>query len=228
MATVSDILNLALKDAGVIGEGETASAETTQDAITTLNQMLGLWQVDSLSVYAQQEISFNASGASTYTIGDGATVDATRPVSIESAFYRNNGIDYPITVLNDFTEFQSICSKTQSGDPSYLFYRAAVPNGVIYLWPQPSSGTVHLTTLVDLPEYTSVANSLSLPRSYELAVRSNLAVLLSATFGTALKPGVGALAVQSKKMLKRSNVRIPQLGMPCELIPHHYNVFSNH
>lgn len=221
MTTVADILNLALKDANVIGEGETASAETTQDALSTFNQMLGLWQADGLSVYAQQETSFNATGAQTYAIGSGATVDATRPIEIESAFYRSGGIDYPIQILNNFEEFQGIPSKTQDGMPYAMFYRPSYPSGAIYLYPQPSSGTVHLTTLIDLPEYTSTANELTLPRPYELPVRSNLAVLLSDMMGTVLRQGVARLAISSKKLIQRKNVRIPQLSMPDAVIPRH-------
>lgn len=218
MTTVSDILNLALKDAGILGESDTASAETTQDALTTLNQMLGMWQLDNLSVYAQQETSFTATGASTYLIGPSATINAVRPISIESAFYRVGTEDYPITVLNDFNEFESIGNKTEAGYPEYLFYRATVPSGTIHIYPQPASGTVHIVTLVDLPEYTSVTNDLTLPRSYELAVRSNLAVLLADTMGSPLRQGVARLAMSSKKLLQRKNVRIPQLGMPAAVL----------
>lgn len=214
MTTVADILSLALKDAGIIAAGETASAEDTQDAFATLNQMLGLWQTDGLSVYAQQETSFNASGAATYAIGTGATVDTTRPVSIESAFYRDGSIDYPITVLNSFEQFQDITSKTQSGTPYVLFYRATAPSGTLHVWPQPASGTIHLTTLINLPEYTATANDLTLPRSYELAVRFNLAVMLSATMGSPLRREIGAMAVSAKKLLQRKNTRIPTLKMP--------------
>lgn len=48
MTTVADILNQALTDAGVIGAGETPSAEDSTTALTKLNQMLAQWQVNNM------------------------------------------------------------------------------------------------------------------------------------------------------------------------------------
>lgn len=226
MTTVADMLNQSLRDIGVIAAGETASAEDTQDALSTLNQMLGLWQADGLSVYAQQETSFATSGASTYAIGTGATIDTTRPIAIESAFYRSGGIDTPIAIIGTFNEFERISSKTQAGEPSLLFYRPSHPNGTVYLYPQPTSGTVHLVTLIDLPEYTSAADSLALPRSYELPVRYNLDVMLAATMGATIRPEIVSMAINAKKLLQRKNVRIPQMDMPAVLRACHSDIYQ--
>ena len=52
---VARILNLALKDAGVLGEGETAGAEMLQDAFDTFKQMIAQWQEDAQMVYIQPD-----------------------------------------------------------------------------------------------------------------------------------------------------------------------------
>jgi hypothetical protein len=47
MATVADILGPAFADAGIVGSGQTPSGDDTDTALTTLNQMLGIWQVSA-------------------------------------------------------------------------------------------------------------------------------------------------------------------------------------
>ena len=50
--TASDQINRALRLLGVLAEGETPSAETSQDALIALNQMIDSWSTERLSVYS--------------------------------------------------------------------------------------------------------------------------------------------------------------------------------
>lgn len=43
LPNASSIINLALKMAGVLGIGQTASAEDSNDALTLMNAMLAQW-----------------------------------------------------------------------------------------------------------------------------------------------------------------------------------------
>lgn len=52
---ISRIINLALKDAGVLGEGETAGAEMLQDAFDSFTQMIAQWQENQQMVYIQPD-----------------------------------------------------------------------------------------------------------------------------------------------------------------------------
>jgi len=62
-ATASSIINLTLKMAGVLGIGQTASAEDANDALTLLNAMLAQWQRKRWLVYSLDDVSFPATGA---------------------------------------------------------------------------------------------------------------------------------------------------------------------
>ena len=44
MTTTLDIINLALLDSGIIGQGQTASAEDANNAYTRLQWMIEQWQ----------------------------------------------------------------------------------------------------------------------------------------------------------------------------------------
>ena len=59
MATAGDQINGALRLLGVLAEGETPSAETSQDALNALNQMIDSWNTERLSVFSTQDQVFN-------------------------------------------------------------------------------------------------------------------------------------------------------------------------
>jgi hypothetical protein len=212
MTTVAEVIAWSLKDAGVIGEGEAASAEASNDAFNTLKQMLALWQVDNVHVYAQTETSFSPNGSASYTVGALGTVVMTRPAKIDAAFWRSNSLDYPIRVLGTFEEYESIVQKTQSGQPQALFYNPTYTLGTLYLYPQPSTGTVHLITQAALPELASQTATITLPPEYVLPIRASLAVLLCAMFQTPVRPELAALAQSSWRIVKRNNLRIGTLS----------------
>ncbi len=217
MATVIQVLNWALQDAGVLGEGETASAAMASDALATLNQMLALWQVENVYVYAQRETSFTPTGATSYTVGTGANVNMARPARIDAAFWRSNALDYPITLLDTFEQYEAIPQKTQAGEPLYAFYLPSYVTGTLYLHPQPSSGTVHLITQAALPSEVAAADTLLLPPQYVLPIRLNLGVMLRSMFGSPLQPMQVRMADSSLRVLKRANLRIQPLVQPTQV-----------
>lgn len=214
MTTVSTIIDQALRDCNVLGQGQTADGDTSSDALATLNQMLALWQIDGLSVYAQQDTAFTPTGALSYTVGTGADVDMTRPARIDGIYWRLGTQDYPITLLDTFEQYEAIGQKTQAGEPGCAFYLPSYPTGTLYLYPQPSTGSVHLVTQVTLPASNALADTLTLPPEYVLPVRANLTVLLAGTYGAPVRPAVAAMAVNGLRLLKRNNLRIQPLGMP--------------
>lgn len=223
MTTAVEVINMALKDAGIIAEGETASADIAADAFSCLTQMLDMWQVDNLYVYGMVENSFSPTGAVSYTVGALGTIAITRPESIEAAFWRLNGIDYPLTMINTFEEYETLQQKTQSGEPRLLFYRPSYTLGTLYIYPQPSTGTVHLISKIRLPALASSADTITLPPEYIMPIRFSLAEILSATFNVPINDGLVSMARRSRTMLKRNNVRVPELGMPANLPIRHYS-----
>lgn len=227
MAKVTDIINLALRDAGVIGAGQVASAEDTQDALTTLNQMIAMWRTERLAVYCLKDVSVTVTGAQSYTIGTGGAFNVTRPVEVVGAFWRSLGLDYPIRVLNAFEDYQSIGTKTlpSGGPPDYLYYRPNYPLGEVLVWPQPASGEIHLTVMADFPVYVGVSDDVALPPEYEGAIRFNLAVILAAMFGSQLRADIAQLAKTTKRAIKRINASIPIADMPAAVLPYgRYNI----
>ncbi|WNG71736.1 hypothetical protein [Cupriavidus gilardii] len=98
----------------------------------------------------------------------------------------------------------------------------------LFIWPQPDYGDIHVTVRKELPEYLTVGDEVSLPREYEGAIRSNLAVLLCAMHGSPLRPDIQAMAVNSKRAIKRNNSAIPMAKLPPGLLPNgRYNIYGD-
>jgi hypothetical protein len=224
MTTVADIIDLALKDAGIIGSGQTASAEDTADAFATLNQMIAQWQIDGLMIYATAQVSFSLTGAQSYTIGSGATINTTRPKEIISAFWRDGSSDTPLHVLASAEDYQRIGDKSSTGTPACVFYSPSYPLGTLYVYPVGSSGAIHLTVSQPLSAYATTADDLGLPGEYEMTARFCLSELLSSVFGTPLRPDIAAHARKGRKLLKRNNLHIPTLQMPAQLVRQSYDI----
>lgn len=224
MTTVSRILELALKDAGVTGEGDSASAETWQDTFDTLKMMVEQWQTNGLMIYAQTSFNFDSTGAVSYSIGPTGVVVRTRPSQVDGAFWRLNSVDFPLKVIQSFEEYQNLTLKTLGGNPALVCYVPDYPNGTLYVWPQPTSGTFYLTTSSPLPTYVDTTDDLSVPGEYEMALRFSLAEILPAVFHLPLRPDLAALARSARKVLKRNNVHIPELGMPKALRRRVFNI----
>jgi|APLak6261659701_1056019.scaffolds.fasta_scaffold02507_2 hypothetical protein len=215
MTTAADIIKLALKDCGVLDETEEPSAALMSDALTTLNQMLALWSVQKLFVYAQIDTTKAATGSSTYTIGVGGDFNTRQPSRIDYAFLRENNIDYPIDILNNFEEYQEISVKGVSGTwPEVLYFNPTNSLGIIYFYPQPISGTIHLISSIQLPSYTSHADAINIPGEYEIAIRFSLAEILHQMMGANdSRPGLSALANKARMVIRRMNVKIKKLDL---------------
>jgi hypothetical protein len=56
--SAGDQINRALRLLGVLAEGETPSAATSQDALVALNQMIESWNTERLAVFNTQDQVF--------------------------------------------------------------------------------------------------------------------------------------------------------------------------
>jgi len=219
MATVGDIVFLALKDAQIIDENETPSAALMADAITTLSQMLALWQADNLFVYATTELTHVPTGAASYTIGPtGVIVSANTPLAVNYVYLLKGGVKYEmcekITTLKEFNQFASIVIL---GDPNIFFYNPTYSNGTLYIHPQPNDGTLHIGVDVQLPTYAIAPDAFNIAPRYEMPVRFNLAKILVSMLGGKLTQELNQLANSSYRMLARSNHVTPKLSIDGEV-----------
>jgi hypothetical protein len=190
MSTALQIMNLALKQSGVLKFGQTAGADLLNDALEVLNQLLSEWSNTRLLVPCVTWGSFTlVVGDDEYTVGaSGAQVTATRPEDIDRAFIRSGGIDYPVRIIDE-ESFMNISIKTTSARPSVLWYNPTVPNGTINLYPTPSSAdTFYYSHVQNFTQMATNASTLIVPAGYDSALMWNLSVRLASMLGRPMDP----------------------------------------
>ena len=237
MPTVSDLVTSSLKKAGVLGVGNTALSEDSNDAFNDLNQMLAQWQRKRFLVYRTVDTPFTSTGAVSYTVGaSGNFVITPRPDKIASAFARNvsnavpNQVDYPIEVLDTREDYNQIRMKRLSTWPSFLFYDPVVTTGVIYFWPVPQATVweLHISTLVVLTAFANLAATVTLPAEYEAMIVWNLARRLRVAYQLPPDPELNALAKDALETVRGANAVVPLLRIPQEVLGHgRFNIYSN-
>lgn len=222
MTQLSDIVNLAFKDAGVFGTGQTPSSDDQADALRRVNQMISQWNRRRWLVYHLVDNGFSCTGARSYTVGAGGNFNITRPDRIEAAYIRQlvptnpTPIDWGLEEITSFEEYSKIAIKTLAASPSeYFFYDSGFPLGTIYPWPIPSNQyELHILTKAVLQQFAGTADALVLPPEYEEAIYLNLAVRLRMAYRLPADPVLIGLAKAALNTIRRSNFQIAPLRMP--------------
>lgn len=214
-------INQALKKIGVIGIGETATAEDFSDAFNELQNMLFQWQQQRWLVYNLIDVTFTANGAESFTMGAGGDVNILRPDNIESAYFvqQNQGgqpVSYPLEILNSREDYNNIVLKSLSTWPQYLFFDSAFPLANVFITPIPPAGqfTIHMSIKTPLPDPSNQTGEMSTPPEYNQAIIYNLACLIATSYGLEVAPDVRLVANRSLSVIRNANAQIPRLGMP--------------
>jgi hypothetical protein len=207
--TASNIVYRALRLIGVLESGETPDANIASDALYVLNRIIESLNNEGLIAYNTVNDTFSlVASTSLYTIGSGGTYDTTRPQEIISAFIRNDSnYDYPLTIIGR-KEYDNLHYKASESDvPSKLYYNPTYPLGYIYLWPSPAGAyTIGITQRVQLTEFSSLADTVTLPDGFENMFVYLLAVEFSPEgAGRDASQTVIAKARECKENIKRIN-----------------------
>ena len=146
--TAGNIITKALKNCGIGLNGETPTAQETNDALESLNILIKAYSRKGLKMFltGNQSITLVAS-QSNYTLGPvGADVTMDRPIEIQSAYRRNSNNNDTIMTMFSREEYRSLSDKTSSGPPINLYYDPQLDSSEINVWPVPTTS--------DASEYT--------------------------------------------------------------------------
>lgn len=230
MATAGDQINRALRLIGVLAEGETPTADTSNDALVALNQMIDSWSTESLSMFSTIDQTFSwPAGQITRTLGPTGDFVGSRPVILDgSTYFVANLISYPIEILNQ-AQYDSIALKTVASPyPTSLFVNTDFPNTSMYLYPVPSTAvTFHFISMAPLTQPATLATVLAFPPGYLEAFVYNLACVLAPEFGVEPSRMVQRIAGTSKRNIKRINGNDDVMSMPGGLVSDvGFNIFA--
>jgi len=230
--TAGDQINRALRLLGILAEGETASAATSQDALTAMNQMIDSWSTERLSVFCTQDQIFNwPVGEIKRTLGPSGDFVGNRPIQLDDGTYFRapSGVSYGIKIINQ-DQYNGIAVKTSTSTfPQVIFVNNTFPNVEMYIYPRPTQLLEwHFISVQELTQPALLATELFFPPGYMRAFAYNLAMEIAPEFGVEPSPQVQRIAMTSKRNLKRINNPYDVMSMPYALVSNRqrFNIYS--
>ena len=138
--TAGDQINRALRLLGVLAEGETPSAATSQDALVAMNQMIDSWSTERLAVFCTQDQIFTwPAGQYIRTLGPSGDFVGLRPVLLDDAtYFRDPGtnVSFGIKFINQ-QQYNGIAVKTVTSTyPQVCFVNMGFPNVTLSIYPR--------------------------------------------------------------------------------------------
>ena len=238
MSTAQDLIQAALEELGVYATGEVVTAADFNRGLWVLNGMLDSWSNESLFCYAIQETSFPlVVGQAAYTLGPGGQINAPRPLRVitgpGAAYIQDsNNNNYPVNVIPRDTWNQIGLRTNTSNIPDTMFFDPQFPLAIINIFPVPLlSYTMFFDAYLQLVDFATLTQVLSLPPGYQDAIQHNLAIRLQPFFKDAqINPIIAELASQTKAAVKRTNIRSNVAGYDSEIVSRAtptYNIYRD-
>jgi hypothetical protein len=221
--TAGDQINGALRLLGVLAEGETPSAATSQDALNALNQMIDSWNTERLCVFSTQDQVFSwLPGFISRTLGPTGDFVGNRPILLDDSTYFKDpasGISYGIKILNQ-QQYNGIAVKTVTSTyPQVIWVNMTYPDVEMYVYPVPTKTLEwHFVSVEELTQPALLATALTFPPGYLRAFRYNLACEFAPEFGIEPSPTVSRIAMTSKRNLKRINNPDDIMSLPYSIV----------
>jgi hypothetical protein len=231
--TANDQINGALRLLGVLAEGESPSAATSQDALAALNQMIDSWNTERLSVFSTQDQVFNwPPNILSRTLGPTGDFVSNRPVLLDDATYfidPANGISFGIKIINQ-QQYNGIAVKTVTSTyPQVMWINMDYPNIDMYVYPVPTKALEwHFVSVTELTQPATLATNLTFPPGYLRCFKYNLACEIATEFGVEPPANVARIAMTSKRNLKRINNPDDIMSLPYSIVGtrQRFNIFA--
>lgn len=230
--TAQELITRAYILAGAVSSGGTPTAEELTDGLNALNEMLANWAVDNVSVpYQDVDVITLVVGDNSFTIGPTGDFVTDRPLSFQSAWIEDiNDQTYPFEII-DVREYTRIAFKVDEGRPRRGWWNPTYPDGTMTMDKRAELPyRLHIVTLKQFDEFTTLSTESVLPTSYTRALRSNLCVDLGGELGAPLDPRVINMARDSLRKLKNANLerRVQGLQVDDALVnPGRYDIASD-
>ena len=231
--TAGDQINAALRLIGMLAEGETPSADTSNDALSALDQMIDSWNTERLTVFSTQDQVFTwTPNQISRTLGPTGNFVGNRPILIDDSTYfkdPTNGISFGIKLINQ-QQYNGIAVKTVTSTyPQVMWVNMNYPNIEMYVYPVPTKALEwHFISVTELTQPATLATSLTFPPGYLRCFKYNLACEIATEFGVEPPANVARIAMTSKRNLKRINNPDDIMSLPYSIVGtrQRFNIFA--
>jgi len=233
-ASAGEIIKGSLRLIGMLAEGEEPSADTMQDSIMAMNQMIQSWDTERLAVFnTMDQVFIWPAYQMTRTIGPTGNFVGDRPIEIDDATYfkdPQSGLSFGVKLINQ-QQYDGIAFKTVTSTyPQVMWVNNTFPDMTMTIYPVPIKALEwHIISVEQLKEVDSVATDMTFPPGYLRAFRYNLAMELAPEFGVEPSQQVQRIAMTSKRDLKRINFPGDLMAIPYPIVAtrQRYNIYAN-
>lgn len=230
--TAGQQIERALRLLGVLAEGETPSAATSQDALMALNQMIDSWNTERLSTFVTQDQVYSwPAGEISRTLGPTGDFVGNRPILMDDATYYKapNGVSYGIKFINQ-QQYDGIAVKNVTSTyPQVCWVNMGFPDITLTVYPKPTQVLEwHMISVEELNNPATLSTVMYYPPGYLRAFTYNLAMEFAPEFGVEPSPQVQRIAMTSKRDLKRINNPDDVMALPYALVANRqrFNIYS--
>lgn len=180
---VSKLIDLALKQLGILAAGENANANEVADAVDALRGLLAQWATERLYIYKVQPITLNLTGIGTYNLSQ--EIQALSDIALLD--------DEPINLIRDLNNTGNYIPVIYTEQLPYWSFKVLV-----------DAKKLEIKTYV-LPTTLDAQDEIELQTKYERPLILSLALEIAPMFGT--DPSALLLKNQANAidLLKRSN-----------------------
>lgn len=214
LVSALDLITDALREIEVLSAIETPNPADAQLGLVRLNQMLGSWATQRLTIAGMaRDLHPLAAGKASYTIGPGASDwNQARPHWIQHAGLVTQtapqDVELPLEVLTA-DRYASIGTKAMTSTQPWAIYDdEAEPTGTITIYPAPtvSSQQLALYIPVALQRFPDLSTKVGLGDGVEAAISRNLSLQLARPFAAQIRPDLVAEAAARLADVKRLHV----------------------
>ncbi len=213
-----DLITRSFYLAGIFSFNQAIPATELNNGLDTLNSMLDSWKADRLFDFSTELFEGTlGTGQREYTIGVSGDFIAQRPVCIDGAYVRMNGVDYPMAQI-DARLYDTLSLKTLSTSyPQYFFYNPTFPNGTLSVYPVPSNPIqIFLRFARFISFFPTLETEVDFPPGYEHPILYSLASEFATLYGNP-RQDIEDKAQKLIANLKKNNIHVEELGMDTRL-----------
>ena len=198
--TPDRVIRMAMKDAGLIQEGDDPNSEQIADGLNRLNDIINFEQTQGLKLWLQFDLTVPlVAGQGIYTLKPGGSINMSKPTRVlDNGYYMDsNGIRRSLIMMSR-DEYTRLSNPFGQGPLTSFFTDKQASQLIVTFWlvpdTQAATGTAHLLIQQQQPNMTSVTEDMTLPQEWFLWARWALASDLSSGQPQAIMDRCGSFA----------------------------------
>jgi hypothetical protein len=183
--TPDRIIRMALKDAGLIQDGDDPTSEQFADALNRLNDIINFEQTQGLKLWLQYDLAVPlVAGTNPYTIGPSGLVNMTKPTRVlDNGYYLDSYGNRRPLIMMSRDEWSRLSNPTAQGATTSYFVDKQQTQLVVYFWlvpdTQAATGVAHLLIQQQVSNIVSLTDGMNFPLEWFMWLRWALASDLS-------------------------------------------------